>query len=223
MILPDFKLEKKLISFHSGLVAIDEAGRGPVAGPLTVASVFINRDVLSYENLFKKLKVRDSKQISENTRENLRKKLNSLVKFYTVHIPNSKIDKLGIQKSFYRAVEKIEEFWTKKIKNWKTLGFLIDFFPYKPKKEKIQVYPIKFGDKKCLSISLASVFAKTERDRLMRKIHKKYPQYNFWKNKGYATKEHLKNIAEYGLCKYHRKTFLKNLFNFPFAKPEVAC
>ncbi len=210
MRLPDFSFERKLFRSVDIIVAIDEAGRGAVAGPLTLGSVCITKRFLQKEKELHTLGVNDSKKIPENLREALRDKLEDKLEKFIVHFSNKTIDKNGIHKAFLLGVKRIEAFWCRKFPKSK-MALFIDFFAYQANSKNIKVFSIKKGDEKCLSISIASIFAKTERDRLMRKVHLEYPAYNFRKNKGYGTKEHLEKILKHGLCKYHRKSFLIKL------------
>lgn len=210
MKLPDLSFEKEIFKTQEIIIAIDEAGRGAIAGPLTVSSIAFQINFLKQEKSFQKLKVNDSKKLSETHRESLRDKLEGQFKKYLLHLSNKTIDKIGIQKTFYKALSKIESFWSQTFPNRK-IALLIDYFAYKPNSKNVTSFSVKKGDERCFSIAIASIFAKTERDRFLRRLHLKYPSYNFKKNKGYGTKEHLEKILYFGPCQYHRKTFLKKI------------
>ncbi len=206
--LPDFKIEKRYLEEFDLIIGIDEAGRGPIAGPLTVAAISIKPKFFKLPFIFKRLSVNDSKKLSPQKREKVRKKCIRFLKDYKiVHISNKTIDKKGVSKSFKMAVRKIEEFWQSKYSGKKLL-FLVDFYKVKSNYTKTKFLAVKKGDEKSISIALASIFAKTERDNLMIKLHQSYPNYLWNKNKGYATREHIEAIEKFGFSPYHRKSFV---------------
>jgi len=189
------------------IVGIDEAGRGPLAGPVSVGLVMIsvkNKKILNG--------VKDSKKLSEQKRERWFQKFRELEKkkelFYASSMVGAgKIDELGITKcidiSIHRALAKV----ARKIKS-SNCQILLDGSLRAPKIYRNQRTIIK-GDGKIPVISAASIVAKVTRDRKMKKLSNLYPKYNFHKHKGYGTKEHFKKIAKYGACGLHRRSFLK--------------
>lgn len=208
--LPNFELELNLSKEFDLIVGIDEVGRGAIAGPLTLCALAIKKSFYENPIFFKNLKVKDSKLLSEVHREKIFEQSIETIFFKkTVMISNKTIDKIGMSLSFKKALEKIEMFYRKVFPSKKIL-FLIDYYFYKPKYENIFCRPLKNGDRLSFSIALASIHAKVERDNLMKKLHKKLPLYNWHKNKGYGTEEHLSLIKKHGVSKYHRKSFLKN-------------
>lgn len=173
----------------------DEAGRGCLAGPVTAAAVILKPD-------FKNSILNDSKQISEKKRDILRPVIeNEALCFSFSHIYPDVIDEINILNASILAMHNS----IKTLKN--TPEFIIvDGNKFKPFKEIPHETIIK-GDGKFLSIAAASVLAKTYRDEYMNKIHEEFPMYNWKKNKGYPTKEHREAIKQFGITKYHRKSF----------------
>lgn len=187
------------------IVGIDEAGRGPLAGPVCVGAVGA-----MFKNKEEKLKVlegiKDSKKLSEKKREGWFKILRENKDFecHFVFVGNEAIDSFGIRKAVLFGVEKVLEKFSKKPDLVMMDGSLNA--PEEYKQETI----IK-GDEKIPLISAGSIIAKVSRDRVMMNMHKKYPQYCFDEHKGYGTKKHFEKIKEYGFCEIHRKTFCGNV------------
>ncbi len=180
------------------VVGIDEAGRGPLAGPVVAGAVLIDK---KYFNLIKKNKlIKDSKQLSFNQRKQAYDFLIKRVKWGIGIISEKQIDRINILNATKKAM----------IKAVKALKIKPDFLIIDGNIKldiKCNQQGIVKGDVKVLSCSAASIIAKVTRDEIMIKLDKKYPNYNFKKHKGYGTKEHMKNIKKYGLCKIHRKSF----------------
>lgn len=195
------KNEKKNFDY---LIGTDEAGRGPGAGGVFAAAVCFKKDI--DENLFKFLN--DSKKLTELKRE----KLFDIIKqnsYYSIQmIDVETIEKINILNSSLLAM-KNAVYEVKKQLNGKILT-LIDGNKLIKDDNLVQKYIIK-GDAKSASIAAASILAKVERDRFMLDIAKIYPDYDWQNNKGYLTKKHIEAIKQYGITKYHRKSFLKNL------------
>ncbi len=173
----------------------DEAGRGCYAGPVFAAAVILPK------NFYHPL-LNDSKQVKEIHRNELRKVIEeNAISFAVGMISHQEIDQINILKASFKAMHLAIE----KLKPQPKF-LLIDgnrFTAYK----KIKHQCIIKGDATYANIAAASILAKTYRDEFMMKLHKKFPQYNWQKNKGYGTLEHRKAIEEFGLCKYHRKSF----------------
>lgn len=190
-----FKYENELYSQgFQFLGGIDEAGRGPLAGPVTAACVTMPRG-LFIEG------VNDSKKISEGAREELFDILTSHPDIqYGVGIVSSEmIDKVNILQATLLAMELA----TKEI-NLKLDYLLVDGVQlYLP----VPSMKIIRGDSASHLIAAASILAKVTRDRIMREYHERWPEYGFMKHKGYGTKQHREAIKEYGPCEIHRKTF----------------
>jgi len=189
--------EKLLVSFSEQIEAgIDEAGRGPLAGPVYAAAVILK------ENTYWE-QVTDSKKLSEKKRYELRTIIeNEALDFAVASVDNNEIDKINILNATYKAMHLA----LSKLKI-KPQFIIVDGNRFKPYKNIPSECIIK-GDSKYLSIAAASILAKTYRDDFMIKLSKQYPQYAWHKNKGYGTKEHIKAIKTYGITPYHRKSFL---------------
>lgn len=180
------------------LCGIDEAGRGPLAGPVVVAAVIMPKD--------SKIEgVNDSKKVSEKKREMLYEQIKEEAISYSVAIVDEKeIDQVNIlnatKEGLTTAIRglkvKPERIIVDALTGIDTCGIPYD--------------SIIKGDAKCYSIAAASILAKVTRDRIMRKMDEVYPEYGFEKHKGYGTAAHIAAIKEYGLCPIHRKSFTKN-------------
>jgi ribonuclease HII len=176
-------------------VGTDEAGRGCLCGPVVAAAVILPDN---FEHPF----LNDSKQLTEKKREELRSFIEKNAIAWSVSfIDEQKIDKINILQASILAMQT-------SIKQLKiTPEFIVvDGNKFKPV-ENIPHQTIVKGDAKYMNIAAASILAKTYRDEFMQKIHLEFPQYNWKQNKGYPTKEHRNAICEFGITKYHRKTF----------------
>ena len=209
LILFEEKLFNKGVRFVAG---VDEVGRGPLAGPFTACAVILdlekiiyslrNNDVSANENTNLYNDVKDSKKLSIKKRSYLSKFLMDEVLSYSiVEISSTELDKIGIsavtQKAFYGCIQKLKV---------KPEHILTDAFEIK-KITKDSQTNIKEGDNRSITIAAASIIAKVHRDRVMDKLHLKYPGYGFDKNKGYGTKQHLEALQNLGACPIHRKSF----------------
>ena len=177
------------------VAGVDEAGRGPLAGPVVVAAVILNPEI-EIEGL------NDSKKISEKKREELFEIIRETAIDWNVQIISAKkIDEINILQATFLGMEKAVENLEVKPE-----VCLIDGNQL-PEKLKHSAQAIIKGDSKFASIAAASILAKVTRDRIMRELHEKFPMYNFKKNKGYPTREHLKAISRYGIISQHRKSY----------------
>lgn len=187
------------------ICGIDEAGRGPLAGPVVVGAAVMPRD--------SKLEwVNDSKKVTEKRREILYDRITEEALAWGVGIISEKeIDELNIlnatKKGLHLALGEVIE----KLKQKPDIVIVdalreIDTF-------EISYQSIIKGDATCYSISCASILAKVTRDRIMREWNEVYPMYDFEKNKGYGTAEHIKALKQYGPCPIHRRTFIKHFVN----------
>jgi len=201
MIQEEKKLWKKGYKYVGG---IEEAGRGPLAGPVAAGAVLI------LEKDFKEAKkiksVKDSKKLKEGKRKEVYLNLvkNKKVKWGIGMVSEKTIDRINILEATKLAMIKAVKNLEKKNK------IKIDFLLLDGRMKldlKVNQKSIVKGDDKVFSISAASIIAKVRRDELMERYDKKYPQYNFKKHKGYGTKEHLEKIKKNGACKIHRKSF----------------
>ena len=180
------------------ICGIDEAGRGPLAGPVVVASVIMPKDSMIEG-------VNDSKKVSEKKREKLYEEItNTAIAWGVGIIDQREIDEINIlnatKKGLTNSLKELEIkpdlILVDALTNIDTLGI-----PYRS---------IIKGDAKSYSIAAASIIAKVTRDRIMRQWDELYPEYCFEKHKGYGTKMHIDAIKEYGPCPLHRKSFIKN-------------
>lgn len=196
MNIPSFKIEQELYKKGVKLICgIDEVGRGAWAGPLVVGAVILRTDKKIY-------KVRDSKTLTLKNREKLLPIILENIWDYAVgEVSNKEIDKFGLSRAIKLAGKRCLE----NLKLIPEIVLLDGKWNYLS--EEIEVKTIVGGDKKSSSIAAASIVAKVTRDRLLVMQHKKYPHYNFHKNKGYGTKEHQETIRKHGLSKIHRKSY----------------
>lgn len=210
MKIPNFDEERKLWKKgYKYVCGIDEVGRGPWAGPVVAAAVIFDPtrsriwSAPAGQDPGSKLRIRDSKQLSPAQRERLDPIIKQNCLAYSIcEISVAIINREGIVKASQRAYRKC----LKKIKP-QTDFILMDAFYIKRVPKEIQK-PIIKGDQISISIAAASVIAKVYRDNLMVKLHKKFPQYQFDKHKGYGTKLHLDRIKKNGLSSNHRIKFI---------------
>lgn len=187
----DHPLEEDLWCDHQLILGMDEAGRGPLCGPLTVAGVIFPK---GYENAL----LNDSKKLSEKKREQLALQImEDALAYQIVFIDEQTIDELNIYQASREGMETIAD-------HLKADWILTDAMP-------LQRHPnhqaeIK-GDAKSLSIAAASILAKTARDRYMLELDREYPQYGLAKHKGYPTKAHLEAIVRYGVESFYRRSY----------------
>lgn len=197
-----YEYEKEAMSEGYNIVCgIDEAGRGPLCGPVCAAAVILPLDC-EIEG------INDSKKLSEKKREALYDVITKKALAYGIAMVDAAtIDKINILQATFLAMRTAVE----KLEIQPDIA-LIDG-NLKPGLEKIEQRPIVKGDAKSISIAAASILAKVTRDRYMIEIDKKYPQYKFAQHKGYGTKLHYQMIEQYGICDEHRRTFLKKILN----------
>ena len=176
------------------IVGMDEAGRGPLAGPLTVACVILPKDYYN-EN------INDSKKLSEKKREELFQEINKVAVYIGVKIiDEATIDAMNIYAATKKAMEDLINEIPFKVDVVLVDAMKIDL------KDVVNV-PLIHGDAISTSIAAASIIAKVTRDHIMYDIDKEFPVYDFKNNKGYGTKKHMEAIEKYGICKYHRLTY----------------
>lgn len=207
MILPNSKTEEEIIRKGGMTLGVDEAGRGPLAGPVVSAAAWVNPEVFKKEFELKNL-IRDSKKLSEKQREEIYKYIIKSDDFLvsTKSISHKTIDKINILQASLLSMRLAAEELSEKIKTNKKIYVLLDGNKKVPKLEFDQRLFVK-GDQNIFSIAVASICAKVYRDRLMNDYHKKHPQYGFNKHRGYGTKLHFENLKKYGPCQIHRKSF----------------
>ena len=177
------------------ICGVDEAGRGPLAGPVYAAAVILGPD-------FDTKGLRDSKKLSESKRYSLAVHIKKNALTWSVGICSaSEIDEINIHQATLLAMKRAIE----GLSGYTSIKVLVDglFCP----QVDFPCEAIVKGDDKVAEISAASIIAKTERDLKMIEIDKIYPSYQFKKHKGYPTKLHIEMIKSEGLCEYHRKSF----------------
>lgn len=182
---------------HILVCGIDEAGRGPLAGPVVAGAVILPRDC---EILF----LNDSKKLSEKRREVLFEEIMEKAAAFAVGVVGAdRIDEINILQATYEAMRlaigKLEA---------EPEVFLNDAVTI-PGIASSQV-PIVKGDSKSVSIAAASIMAKVTRDHMMEEYDKLFPEYGFAKHKGYGTAAHIQALKEFGPCPIHRRSFIKN-------------
>ena len=186
--------ERKYASY-SAICGIDEAGRGPFAGPVVAGAVILPPDC---EILY----LNDSKKLSEKRREELFLEIQKKAVAWSVGVMEPQdIDRMNILQATYEAMRRA-------IAGLETEpDLLLNDAVTIPGLEVLQVNIIK-GDAKSVSIAAASIVAKVTRDHLMKEYDSKYPEYGFAKHKGYGTGEHIAALLKHGPCPIHRKTFI---------------
>jgi ribonuclease HII len=193
----DIESERIALGFKY-IAGVDEAGRGPAAGPVVAAAVCVPNEVLP--ELF--LKVKDSKKLSAKRREELFPIIKEKCDVGVGIVDNNTIDEINILEATKVAM--------------KQALYMMEYVEYALIDGTVVLKDLPFpqeqvikGDAKSISIAAASIIAKVTRDNLMLALHKEYPIYNWAKNKAYLTKEHCEAIKLYGPCCYHRLTFGK--------------
>jgi ribonuclease HII len=182
------------------IAGVDEAGRGPLAGPVIAAAVIFNKEDFHPS-------INDSKKISESKREELYKWIIANCASYGIGIVEHKeIDEINILQATLKAMNIA-------VKQLKPVPDLILIDGNKSFYSEINLKTVVKGDAKSFSIAAASIVAKVTRDRIMKEHATKFPAYGWGHNKGYATKEHIAAIRSHGVTKLHRVTFLNNILN----------
>ncbi len=194
----DFDRELKRVFASDCLIGIDEAGRGPLAGPVFIAAV-----VLKEDNFPGSEEIRDSKKINPQKRKRLSLEIRRHAEKITVAWAYpTEIDRINILKATLFAMRRAAQ----KASKFKAAPVLIDG-PFPIPDFKGEQKPIVKGDQKSLAIACASIIAKVYRDRWMEIINRRFPGYGFSRHKGYGTKEHLEALALLGASPVHRKTY----------------
>lgn len=194
--MPSLRHEKRAYDDGATIVAgVDEAGRGPLAGPVVAAAAILPRE-------FRHKVLNDSKQLTPGQRDELYSELTGNPKIHWA---------TGIS-----DVEVIDAYNILRA-TWRAMVLALDALPVRPDfvlvdglrvpAIRLRQKPIVGGDAKSFSIAAASVIAKVTRDRLMLQVHEQYPQYNFAQHKGYGTPEHLAALEQFGPSPIHRKSF----------------
>lgn len=192
-----FDLERKHSEYLAG---VDEAGRGPLAGPVFAAAVILPDDVIIDG-------INDSKKLTEKKRDALFDKIIECAEAYYIYsVDERKIDEINILQATFEAMRGAVN----------GLGKPTDYVLIDGDKSpglEVECETVVKGDGKSMSIAAASILAKVSRDRYMVEMSEKYPGYGFEKHKGYGTKAHYEAIAELGISPVHRRTFLRKLLD----------
>ncbi|PJB69383.1 MAG: ribonuclease HII [Alphaproteobacteria bacterium CG_4_9_14_3_um_filter_47_13] len=195
---PDFTIENQ----YDGLVCgIDEAGRGPLAGCVVAACVYIPDDIRQHTFI---QSINDSKKLTRKNRETLFVQIMEHCLFGIAQVTPEEIDSLNIHHASLLAMKRAHGIMQDNFKIEPEVA-LIDgkFSPALPCSPK----PVIKGDRLSLSIAAASILAKVTRDRIMTELHLDYPVYGWERNAGYGTKEHLRAIADHGITAHHRRSY----------------
>ena len=191
--MPNFLIEEDFGWPNKLIAGVDEAGRGPWAGPVVSAAVVLNKKNIPID-------LNDSKKISEKKRHSL---YSSIYNSHFVGVGISsieEIDNLNILQATFLSMKRALNNLDCSVDAILVDGNIDPGFDYKTE-------CIVKGDSISFSIAAASIVAKVTRDNLMSKIHREFPNYNWKRNKGYGTREHRNALDMYGPCKYHRKSF----------------
>ena len=181
------------------IAGVDEAGRGPLAGPVVAAAAILNvDDDFIYLN--------DSNKVTPKRRDILYNDIMNRTIYGIGIVSAEEIDEMNILQATYKAMRMAIDKLSKRPEVLLNDAVIIPGIDESIHQEKI----IK-GDAKSVSIAAASILAKVTRDRYMEELGEKYPEYGFEKHKGYGTKAHIEAIKKYGITPEHRKTFLKNI------------
>ena len=190
----NYKYENQLWKIGKTPAGVDEAGRGPLAGPVVAACVVLSpaRQIDG---------INDSKVLSPPKRKKLCDMIKKNCEYYSIGIvENDEIDRINILNATIKAMQLA-------ILGLRTKPDMVYIDGNTTTNLNIKQKTIVKGDKQCLSIAAASIVAKVTRDNIMEKLHNMYPQYNFSKHKGYPTKEHYEAIKKYGPCPIHRLSY----------------
>jgi len=195
-------------NFNKTIIGTDEAGRGPGAGGVFAAAVYFDNIT---DGLINDLTIlNDSKKLTPKKRDSIFDVIKNNTINEIICIEVDEIEKINILNASLKAMNLACTSVIEKIEEENTLT-LVDG----NKLIREYIYPQEFvikGDSKSASIAGASILAKVSRDRYMERLHEEFPMYNWKKNAGYLTAEHLKSIDEFGICKYHRPSFLRKHF-----------
>jgi ribonuclease HII len=192
--------ELSLLKKYTNIVGVDEAGRGPLAGPIVAAAVSVNKEIA---DALLALGVNDSKKVTAKKREKITQYvIDQKIPFAVVEVSSRDIDKSGILKANILALENAR----KGVEGQETLYTIVDGrfshpFPFSSCEITVR------ADCTYVAVAAASVVAKVHRDLIMQKEAKRFPKYGFERHKGYGTKAHIEAIITNGPCEIHRLTF----------------
>ena len=200
--LPDFSVEESLgLSTSAVIVGVDEVGRGPLAGPVTAAAVFVERQKITLDL---STKIDDSKKIPQKKRAIISRQIEGMAIVGIGWASSGEIDQLNILEATMIAMQRAV------LSLRKQIILDPDYILIDGNKVPSFDFPSKAivrGDEKSLSIAAASIVAKSKRDAFMTSLSKLYPCYGWEKNAGYGTREHLAAIERKGITAYHRRSF----------------
>lgn len=197
MSLYEFEYKQSGLGYKC-ICGVDEAGRGPLAGPVFAAAVILPLD-------FEIEGINDSKKLSEKKREALFTEITTKAVAYDIEsVNNSVIDEVNILNATMLAMKKAVE-------NLSVKPDIVYIDGNRTPKLDIKTEYVIKGDATSANIAAASILAKVSRDRFMKQMDEKYPEYEFAKHKGYPTKLHYEKIREFGTCEIHRMSFLKKM------------
>jgi ribonuclease HII len=198
-ISPNFSIENQYPNLIS--VGIDEAGRGPICGPVVAACVILNQN--DYPQ-----KINDSKKLSKSLRKKIFAELQQKSQFGIGIVDEKKIDEINILQATKLAMFLAYQNLCHKYHIQPQI-ILVDgnFTPFVKQDKVFEIIAVVKGDQKSLSIAAASIVAKETRDQIMLDLHQKFPNYSWDKNSGYPTKLHIDKVKEFGICEFHRKSF----------------
>jgi ribonuclease HII len=208
-----FKFDKKYLKSNL-VIGTDEAGRGPIAGPVTACAVYFPEINKELKETLKYLD--DSKKFSSNPklREELAEEIKKHAVYCIAEASVREIEKINILQASLLAMHRACDGALKQIKPQKDPIILIDG-KFSIPKYNIEQLPVIKGDSKSASIAAASILAKVHRDNFMKELAEKFPQYCWSQNKGYPTAAHIEAIREHGQCEWHRKTFICKVLSKP--------
>lgn len=184
------------------IVGVDEAGRGPLAGPVVSCALYLKGGF----RLSAGLEIKDSKELAQRQREKMFSWLNKNSVFSVGIADNKEIDELNILQATFLSFNRAIKGLFKKAPYLEKATFIIDG-PHFRTDLSLRYICMKKADKRVKQVSCASIVAKVVRDHLMNVTHAIYPQWNFFQHKGYPTRGHIDRIKEYSVCPIHRRTF----------------
>lgn len=204
---------KRRVKRPQGVIGVDEVGRGPLAGPVTLCAFYIEDEKEALKEIFNNI-IRDSKKLNKSNRLNIYKTIrkNRLIKTRVEYAISSRsaeyIDKHGISEAVRRCLISCMRILIKKGIEIEKFTIRLDAGLKIPIKNLVQESFVK-GDERFVEIALASIMAKVSRDIYMEKLTKEHNEYGWERNVGYGTVDHRKAIKNIGITKYHRRTYLK--------------
>jgi len=204
---PNFLIENCYKNYC--VAGFDEAGRGPLAGPVVAACV-----ILDQEN--HPLQINDSKKLSKKQREKVFLELKEKALFGVGIVDEKTIDEINILEATKRAMlEALNDLQKKYAIEVEVALIDGNFIPFSKTNKMQEIIAVVKGDQKSLSIAAASIIAKETRDAIMHQLHSQHPQYGFDRHSGYGTEFHRQKIKEFGACEVHRKSFepIKSMLN----------